>query len=177
MTRALLLPFQGRAPRIPASAFVAPTATVVGDVQLGEEASVWYGTVLRGDVGSIRIGNRTNIQDLCVLHLTAGGPPIVVGDEVTVGHRAILHGATVEDRCLIGMGSILLDGCVIGEESLVGAGSVVLEGTRVPPRCFLAGIPAKVKGPIPAAVHARLKESADGYVRLALSHAAGRDAD
>lgn len=154
--------------------FVAPTATVVGDVVLGEGSSVWYGAVLRGDVGSIRIGQRTNIQDLCVLHLTGGGPPIVLGDEVTVGHRAILHGVTVEDRCLIGMGSILLDGCVIGEETLVAAGSIVLEGTRVPPRSFLAGVPAKVKGPIPDAVHARLRESAEGYVRLAREHAALR---
>jgi carbonic anhydrase/acetyltransferase-like protein (isoleucine patch superfamily) len=154
--------------------FVAPTATVVGDVVLGEGSSVWYGAVIRGDVGSIRIGRRTNIQDLCVLHLTGGGPPIVVGDEVTVGHRAILHGVTVEDRCLIGMGSILLDGCVIGEESLVGAGSIVLEGTRVPPRSFLAGVPAKLKGPIPADLHARLRESAEGYVRLAREHAALR---
>ena len=174
MDRPLLLTFQGHAPGIPASVFVAPTATVVGDVVLGEGSSVWYGAVIRGDVGSIRIGRRTNIQDLCVLHLTGGGPPIVVGDEVTVGHRAILHGVTVEDRCLIGMGSILLDGCVIGEESLVGAGSIVLEGTRVPPRSFLAGVPAKLKGPIPEAVHARLRESAEGYVRLAREHAAIR---
>ncbi len=176
MARPLVLPFQGQAPRIPATAFVAPTATVVGDVVLGEEASVWYGAVIRGDVGSIRIGRRTNIQDQCVLHLTVGGPPLVVGDEVTVGHRAILHGATVENRCLIGMGSVLLDGCVIGEESLVGAGSIVLEGTRVPPRSFLAGVPARVKGPIPPDVHARLLESADGYVRLARAHASARDA-
>jgi len=174
MDRPLLLTFQGHTPTIHPSAFVAPTATVVGDVVLGEASSVWYGAVIRGDVGSIRIGRRTNIQDLCVLHLTGGGPPIVVGDEVTVGHRAILHGVTVEDRCLIGMGSILLDGCVIGEESLVGAGSIVLEGTRVPPRSFLAGVPAKVKGPIPESVHARLRESAEGYVRLAREHAALR---
>ncbi len=172
MTRPLIAPFQGRSPQIPASVFVAPTATVVGDVVLGEEASVWYGTVIRGDVGAIRIGRRSNIQDGCVLHLTGGGPPIVVGAEVTVGHRAILHGATVEDRCLIGMGSVLLDGCVIGEESLVGAGSLVLEGTRVPPRSFIAGVPATIKGPIPPAVHARLRDSADGYVRLAREHGA-----
>ena len=172
MSRPLIAPFLGHAPRIPHSAFVAPTATVVGDVQLGEESSVWYGAVLRGDVGAIRIGRRSNIQDGCILHLTRGGPPIDVGEEVTVGHRVILHGATVGDRCLIGMGSVLLDGCEIGEESLVGAGSVVLEGTRVPPRSFLAGVPARIKGPIPAAVHARLRESAEGYVRLAREHAA-----
>lgn len=171
MTPPLIAAFQGHSPRIPASAFIAPTATVVGDVVLGEESSVWYGTVIRGDVGAIRIGRRTNIQDCCVLHLTKAGAPIEVGDEVTVGHRVILHGATVRDRCLIGMGSILLDGCDIGEESLVGAGSVVLEGTRVPPRSFIAGVPARIKGPIPEAIHARLRESADGYVRLARAHA------
>ena len=176
MSRPLIASFQGHSPRIHASAFVAPTATVVGDVVLGEESSVWYGAVLRGDVGAIRIGERTNIQDGCVLHVTGGGAPLTVGAEVTVGHRAILHGATIEDRCLIGMGSVLLDGCVIGEESLVGAGSIVLEGTRVPPRSFIAGVPAKVKGPIPTPLHARLRESAEGYVRLAREHAALRDA-
>ncbi len=172
MSRPLIAAFQGHSPRVPSSAFIAPTVTVVGDVVLGDESSVWYGTVIRGDVGAIRIGRRTNIQDCCILHLTRGGHPIQVGEEVTVGHRVILHGATVGDRCLVGMGSVLLDGCVIGEESLVGAGSVVLEGTRVPPRSFIAGVPARIKGPIPEAVHARLRESAEGYVRLAREHAA-----
>lgn len=160
------------APKVPESAFVAPTAVVVGDVVLGEHASVWYGSILRGDVGSIRVGPRTNIQDLCVIHTSKGRTGVVVGAEVTVGHRAILHGTTVEDRCLIGMGAILLDGCVIGEESLVAAGSVVGEGLVVPPRSFVAGVPAVVKGPIPSEVHARLRESAEGYVRLAREHAA-----
>lgn len=172
VTRPLIATFQGSSPRIPASVFIAPTATVVGDVVFGEEASVWYGAVIRGDVGAIRIGAKSNIQDGCVLHVTSGGQPLVVGAEVTVGHRVILHGATVEDRCLIGMGSVLLDGCVIGEESLVAAGSIVLESTRVPPRSFVAGVPAKIKGPIPDAAHARLRESAEGYVRLAREHAA-----
>ena len=152
--------------------FVAPTALVVGDVVLGEETSVWYGAVIRGDVGGIRVGARTNIQDHCVLHVTTGLPGLTVGDEVTVGHRAILHGATIRDRCLIGMGAILLDGCDIGEESLVGAGSVVREGTVVPPRSFVAGVPAVVKGPIPAESLARLRASADAYVALAREHAA-----
>jgi gamma-carbonic anhydrase len=171
MGRPLIAALLGHAPHIAPSAFVAPTATVLGDVVLAEECSVWYGSVLRGDVGAIRVGRRSNIQDACILHLTRGGPPVEVGEEVTVGHRVILHGARVEDRCLIGMGSVLLDGCVIGEESLVGAGSVVLEGTRVPPRSFLAGVPARVKGPIPEDVRARLRESAEGYVRLAREHA------
>lgn len=168
----LIAPFRGRSPVVPSSVFVAPTAVVVGDVVLGEGASVWYGTVVRGDVGPIRVGARTNIQDGCVLHVTGGLPGLTVGEEVTIGHRAVLHGATIRDRCLIGMGAILLDGCDIGEESLVGAGSVVREGTVVPPRSFVAGVPAVVKGPIPAEVHARLRASADGYVVLARDHAA-----
>ena len=171
MSRPLIASILGHTPHIPATAFVAPTATVVGDVVLGEESSVWYGAVLRGDVGAIRVGRRSNIQDQSILHLTRGGTPVEVGEEVTVGHRVIVHGARVEDRCLVGMGSVLLDGCVIGEESLVGAGSVVLEGTRVPPRSFIAGVPAKIKGPIPADVLARLRDSAAGYVRLAREHA------
>jgi carbonic anhydrase/acetyltransferase-like protein (isoleucine patch superfamily) len=168
----LIAPFQGRSPAIPASAFVAPTAIVVGDVVLGDASSVWYGSVVRGDVGPIRVGARTNIQDLCVLHVTTGLPGLTIGDEVTVGHRAILHGATIHDRCLIGMGAILLDGCDIGDESLIGAGSVVREGTVVPPRSFAAGVPAVVKGPIPPDLHARLRASAAGYVALAREYAA-----
>lgn len=171
----MIAEYQGRSPLIPASAFVAPTAVLVGDVVLGEEASVWYGAVLRGDVGPIRIGARSNIQDLCVLHTTGGVSEVVIGVEVTVGHRVVVHGAAVEDRCLIGMGSVLLDGCVIGEESLVAAGSVVLEGMRVPPRSFVAGTPARIKGSIPPAIHARLRESAAIYVALAREHAKVRD--
>jgi carbonic anhydrase/acetyltransferase-like protein (isoleucine patch superfamily) len=149
----------------------------VGDVVLGEEASVWYGAVLRGDVGPIRIGARTNIQDGCVLHVTTGLPGLTVGQDATVGHRAVLHGATIGDRCLIGMGAVLLDGCDIGEESLIGAGSVVREGTRIPPRSFAAGVPAVVKGPIPDEIHARLLASAASYVALSREHAAlGHDA-
>ena len=170
----MITSFAGRSPVVPATAFVAPTALVVGDVVLGDEASLWYGVVARGDVGPIRIGARTNIQDLCVLHTTNGRPGLLVGEEVTVGHRVILHGATVGNRCLIGMGSILLDDCEIGEESLVAAGSVVLEATKAPPRSFLAGVPARVKGPIPPAVLARLRASAESYVRLSREHAALR---
>jgi len=163
---------RGRTPVVPASAFVAPTAVVVGDVALGEDASVWYGSVLRGDVGPIRVGARTNIQDQCVLHATGGRTGLTVGVEVTAGHRAILHGARIGDRCLIGMGAIVLDDCEIGEESLVAAGCVVLEGTIVPPRSFVAGVPGVVRGAIPPAIHARLRESARHYVELAREHAA-----
>jgi carbonic anhydrase/acetyltransferase-like protein (isoleucine patch superfamily)/ABC-type branched-subunit amino acid transport system substrate-binding protein len=161
----------GFTPRVPPSAFVAPDAVVLGDVHLGENASVWYGAVLRGDAGPIRVGARTNIQDHCVLHATTGQSSLTIGDEVTVGHRVILHGAVVRDRCLIGMGAILLDDCEIGEESLVAAGAVILGGMRVPPRSFVAGMPARVRGPIPPEAHARLRESADVYVALAREHA------
>lgn len=163
----------GRVPSVPGSVFVAPTAVVVGDVVLGEESSVWYGAVVRGDVAPIRIGARTNIQDQCVLHVTTGGPGLQIGSEVTVGHRAILHAAQVEDRCLIGMGAILLDGCRIGEESLVAAGAVLRPGLRVPPRSFVAGLPARVRGPIPPEMHARLRESAESYIALAREHSGG----
>jgi carbonic anhydrase/acetyltransferase-like protein (isoleucine patch superfamily) len=165
-------PLRGRVPVVPASVFVAPTAVVVGDVVLGEDSSIWYGSVLRGDVGAIRIGARTNIQDGCILHMTGGRSTLTIGDEVTAGHRAILHGATIGDRCLIGMGAIVLDNCEIGEESLVAAGSVVLEGMIVPPRSFVAGVPGVLRGSIPTAIHARLRESALHYVALAREHAA-----
>lgn len=164
-------PVLGFTPRIAPSAFVAPTAVVLGDVQLGEESSIWYGAVVRGDAGPVRVGARTNVQDLCMLHATTGRAGLTIGDEVTVGHRVILHGAVVRDRCLIGMGSILLDDCDIGEESLVAAGAVVLERMKVPPRSFVAGTPARVRGPIPPDVLARLRESADVYVALAREHA------
>lgn len=172
----MIASLENRIPDVPASVFVAPTAVVVGDVVLGDESSVWYGAVLRGDVAPIRVGARTNIQDHCVLHGTTGGPELRVGSEVTVGHRAILHGATIEDRCLIGMGAILLDGCRIGEESLVAAGAVVLAGFSVPPRSFVAGMPATVRGPIPPEAHARLRDAARGYVALAREHAGARAA-
>lgn len=166
-------PVLGLTPRVASSAFVAPGAVVLGDVHLGEDSSVWYGAVLRGDAGPIRVGARTNLQDLCMLHATTGRAGLTIGDEVTVGHRAILHGAVVRDRCLIGMGSILLDDCEIGEESLVAAGAVVLEGMKVPPRSFVAGTPARISGAIPEAMRARLRESAEVYVTLAREHARG----
>ena len=156
---------------MPRSVFVAPTAVVVGDVVLGEDTSVWYGCVIRGDVGPIRVGARTNLQDGCILHVTRGRRPLVVGNDVTAGHRAVLHGATIGDRCLIGMGAIVLDDAEIGEESLIAAGSVVLEGTRVPPRSFVAGVPASVRGPIPDPIRATLLTSAANYVALAREHA------
>lgn len=141
---ALILPFGERSPRVGRDVFVAPNATLIGDVEIADEASIWFGAVLRGDIGSIRIGARTNVQDLACVHLTQGISNTTVGTDVTIGHGAILHGCTVGDRCLIGMGSILLDNCVIGEGSVVAAGSLVTPNTVVPPRSLVRGSPAKV---------------------------------
>lgn len=133
-----------KTPNLDPSAYVAPNAAVLGDVSLGVGSSIWFGAVVRGDANSIRIGDRTNIQDLCVLHVDSKNP-LSIGGDVTVGHRAILHGCTVGDRVLIGMGAILMNGVVIGDDSIVGAGALVTEGTKVPPFSLVLGVPAKVK--------------------------------
>jgi carbonic anhydrase/acetyltransferase-like protein (isoleucine patch superfamily) len=142
---ALILSYGDNAPVLGEGVFVAPTAVVIGDVTLGARASVWYGCVLRGDVHSIKIGADTNVQDCVVMHGTLGEWPVVVGERVSVGHNATLHGCTVEDDCLIGIGARVLDGAVIGAGSLVAAGAVVREGMRVPPKSLVAGVPAVVK--------------------------------
>ena len=142
MERKLMLDVK---PDIHPTAFVAPGAVVLGNVTLGEESSVWYNCVLRGDVHYIRVGKRTNIQDLSLVHGMIDRYPVVIGDDVTVGHSAIVHGCVVEDRCLIGMGAKILNGVVVGESSIVAAGSVVREGTVIPARSLVAGIPARIK--------------------------------
>jgi carbonic anhydrase/acetyltransferase-like protein (isoleucine patch superfamily) len=141
----LILPYKNLEPRIGRGVFIAENATVIGDVWLGDDSSVWFGTVIRGDVFPIRIGARTNIQDNCVLHVTQSTWPTILEDEVTIGHGVIAHGCTVRRGCLIGMGSRLLDGSEIGEDSLVGAGALVTEGMRVPARSLVLGVPAKVR--------------------------------
>lgn len=166
----MIEPFQGKHPKIGADVFVAPTALVIGDVEIANGASVWYGSIVRGDVWGIRIGEYTNIQDLCMCHVTTGGPGLVIGARVTVGHRAILHSCTIEDGCLIGMGAILLDGVTIGTGSIVAAGSVCLKGLRVPPRSLVAGTPAAVKRTLDPAEADRLAHSAEEYHALALAH-------
>lgn len=149
--------------RIHPSAFVAPGAVVIGDVVVGEWASVWYGVVARGDTERITIGARSNVQDNSVLHADPGFL-CTLGTGVTVGHRCIVHGATVEDHCLIGMGAILMNGAVIGTESLVGAGALVPEGKLIPPRSLVLGMPGKVVRTLTDAEVARLHASADHYV-------------
>ena len=147
--------------------FVAGNATVIGDVVLADRASVWFGSVLRADAGRIRIGAESNIQDLSVIHVDSGGFDTLIGAGVTVGHRVVLHGCTVRDFALIGMGSVLLNGCEIGEESIVGAGSLVTVGTKIPPRMLALGSPAKAVRPLKEAELASLRESAAHYVGYA----------
>lgn len=159
--------FQGKAPMLGEGAWVEQSAHVIGDVVLGARASVWFGCVLRGDVGSIRVGDETNLQDLTVVHVTGGKWNTSIGARVTVGHRAVLHGCTVGELCLVGIGAIVMDGADVGRESLIGAGSLVAPGTKVPPRSLAFGSPAKVKRTLTEAELAFLRESAANYVGYA----------
>ncbi|HEY8041082.1 MAG TPA: gamma carbonic anhydrase family protein [Polyangiaceae bacterium] len=163
-----LYDLKGVRPTLGRDVFVADSATVIGDVHLGDESSVWFGAVLRGDYFPIRIGARTNVQDNSVVHITAGQAATTVGDDVTVGHAAIIHGCTVGHRCLIGMGSIVLDGAVVGDESFVAAGSLITPGTVIPPRSFVMGRPGKVVRAVREEDLAWIREAAvlyAGYAR------------
>ena len=160
----LILPYKGMNPRIGERVYIAPNATLVGDVTIGDDSSIWFRTVVRGDVHYIRIGARSNIQDNCVVHVTNGVWPTVIEDDVSIGHGVIAHGCTIRSRCLIGMGARLLDGCVIGEDSLVGAGALVTEGMHVPPRSLVLGFPARVRRELTADEIEKLRESPSNYV-------------
>lgn len=155
----------GVAPQIARTAWVAPGVTLVGQVVLEDGASVWFGSVVRADGDAIRVGRDSNVQDGCVLHADPG-LPLSVGAGVTVGHRAVLHGCTVEDDVLVGMGSVVLNGARIGTGSLVAAGAVVLEGTEVPPGSLVAGVPAKVRRPLTDEERAGIRDNARTYVGL-----------
>ncbi len=161
----MLLSHCGILPRIAASAFVEKSAMVIGDVTIGHESSIWFNVVIRGDVHFIRIGDRTNVQDGVVIHVTRKTHPTVVGDEVTIGHNVTLHGCTIGDRCLVGIGAVILDGAVIGEDSMIAAGSVVSPGTLIPPRTLAMGTPARPKRNLSDQEIRHLKESAENYVR------------
>ncbi len=163
----IILPFAGKTPRIAPTAFVAENATLVGDVEIGDEANLWFGCVLRGDVGPIRVGARTNIQDLCCVHVTGGLSETAIGSDVTVGHGAILHGCVVEDGCLVGMGSVILDNARIGEGSVVGAGSLVTANKIIAPGSLVMGRPGKVIRPVNADEAQLGRLGALGYVELA----------
>lgn len=161
--------FQGFEPALGRDVYVAPSASVLGEVSLGDSSSVWHGAVVRGDCGRISIGAFSNIQDGCVCHTTTGGPELKVGDYVTVGHRAVLHSCEVGDGSLIGMGAIILDGARIGSGCIIAAGSVVLEGVVVPSGSLVAGIPATVRKALDAETAGRLRKQAIEYHDLALS--------
>jgi carbonic anhydrase/acetyltransferase-like protein (isoleucine patch superfamily) len=169
---AIIRPFGGKTPAVHSTAFVAEGAVVLGDVEIGERSSVWFGCVIRGDVNQIRIGARTNIQDLTVVHVTSKTHPTVIGDEVTVGHRVVLHGCTIKDRCLVGIGSVILDGAVVGPESVIGAGALVPPGMVVPPRTLVMGAPAKVKRDLSVEELEALRRSSDNYVEYAARYVA-----
>src|SRR6187402_2749517 len=161
----MLRAFKSVFPSIDPSAYVDPSAQVIGDVHLGPESSVWMNVVIRGDVNRIRIGARTNIQDLTLVHVMRDTNPTTIGDNVTIGHSAVIHGCTIEDRCLIGMGAILLNGCRIGTGSIVAAGTLVPEGMVVPPGSMVMGVPGKVRRVLTPEEDASIKWYADNYVR------------
>jgi carbonic anhydrase/acetyltransferase-like protein (isoleucine patch superfamily) len=159
-------------PRVHPSAYVDESAQIIGDVEIGEASSIWMNVVVRGDVHWIRIGARTNLQDGTIVHVMRGTHPTVVGDEVTVGHAAVLHGCTIEDRCLIGMGAILLNGTHVERESIIAAGTVVTEGTRIPARSLVMGRPGKVRRPITEAEVSSIRAYAERYVGYRLDYMA-----
>jgi carbonic anhydrase/acetyltransferase-like protein (isoleucine patch superfamily) len=160
----MLRAFRSASPRVHPSAYVDQSAQIIGDVEIGEASSIWMNAVVRGDVHWIRIGARSNIQDGSVVHVMRGTHPTTIGDEVTVGHGVVLHGCRVWDRCLIGMGAIVLNGADIGSESIVAAGSIVVEGTVVPPGSLVMGSPARVRRGLSEEERAGIRQYADRYV-------------
>ena len=163
----MIRPYRGVVPTIAASAYIDQSAQVIGDVTVGERSSIWPNVTARGDVNSIRIGDDSNVQDNCVLHCDAGLFPLHIGNHVTIGHLAMLHGCTIEDECLIGIGAIVLNGARIGKGSVVAAGAVVREGTEVPPDSMVMGVPAKVRRQLTDEERVRFRENAKHYVEAA----------
>jgi gamma-carbonic anhydrase len=166
----VLRPYRGQLPRVHASAYIDDSAQVIGDVEVGEESSVWMCVVIRGDVHRIRIGRRSNVQDGTVVHVMKGTHPTTIGDNVTIGHAAVVHGCTIEDQCLIGMGAILLNGAHVGTQSIVAAGALVTEEMKIPPRSLVMGQPARVKRPLTADEIAGIQMYADRYVQYRLDY-------
>ena len=161
----MILEHNGIAPQIDPSVFLAPSACVIGDVQIGEKSSLWFNVLVRGDVNYIRIGKRTNIQDGTVIHVTLKTHPTVIGDDVSIGHSVTLHGCNIQDRCLIGIGAIILDGVEVGESSMVAAGSLLTPGTKIPPRSLVMGSPARVKKELTDAECADFHSIAERYIQ------------
>jgi len=156
--------YKGVLPRLGSDVFVEESAVVIGDVEIGAGSSVWFGAVVRGDVNYIRIGERTNVQDNSTLHVTHHTCPLIIGSDVTIGHAVVLHGCTIADRCLIGMGAVVLDNAEIGADCIVGAGALVTEGTKVPSGSLVLGVPAKVRRPLTDEEVSRIAQSARNYI-------------
>ena len=171
----MIRPFRGIQPQIHPTAFIADNSQVIGDVHVGEQSSIWFGTVVRGDMFYIRIGDRTNVQDNCVLHTRTGEKPTILEDEVTVGHSVTLHGCYVEHGSLIGIGSIVLDDVRVGRQSLVAAGSLISPGTIIPPRSLVMGMPARVKRPLTGEEVAGLAKYWQNYVEYSKSYLTERE--
>jgi carbonic anhydrase/acetyltransferase-like protein (isoleucine patch superfamily) len=168
----IIKPYRGKTPRIDPSAFVAETAVIIGDVEIGPRANIWYGVVIRGDINHVRIGAETNIQENTVVHVDLndrglGDCATIIGDRVTVGHGAILHGCKIGDDCLIGMGATVLSGASVGAGSVVAAGALVREGQQIPERSMVMGMPAEVKRQLPEEAVEKIRASARHYVELA----------
>ena len=166
----VLRPFRATLPRVHPTAYIDDSAQVIGDVEIGEESSVWMCAVVRGDVHSIRIGRRSNLQDGVIVHAMIGSHPTVVGDNVTIGHGAVVHGCTIEQQCLIGIGSIVLNGAHVGAGSIVAAGTLLIENMRVPPKSLVMGSPGKVKRLLTHAETAEILAYADRYVGYRLGY-------
>jgi carbonic anhydrase/acetyltransferase-like protein (isoleucine patch superfamily) len=163
---ALILPVEGKNPIIPQDCFLAPNATVVGDVEMGNLCSVWFNAVIRGDVNSIKMGNKVNVQDGACIHATYQKTKVNIGNNVSIGHNAIVHGCTIDDNVLVGMGAIVMDNVHIGSNTIIAAGAVVLEGTQVPSGCIFAGVPAKkVKDIEMLHIEGEINRIAENYIK------------
>lgn len=167
---AIIKPYRGKYPKIHPSAFIAENAVIIGDVEIGQDSSVWYNVVIRGDVNFIRIGKRTNIQDGTIIHVDHKRYPTIIGDNVTIGHNVMVHACTIEDFCLIGMSSTVMDGVVVGRQSIVGAGALVTPNKSIEPNSLWAGIPAKFVRKLTEEELSWLEKSADNYVKYKNSY-------
>ena len=176
MTGPLILPFGGKTPKIHDTAFIAPGAVIIGDVEIGPQASIWYNVVVRADINAIRIGARSNVQDGSVIHVESdygdGGHPAIIGDDVLIGHMAIVHGCTLLDRAFVGMGAIVMDGCVIEGDAMLAAGAMLTPGKRLPSRQLWSGRPAKYMRDLTDEAIAGMQRGVTGYVHEGQLHAA-----
>jgi gamma-carbonic anhydrase len=166
----MLLPFKNKTPQVDSSTYIVHSAIVIGDVEIGSESSVWFNAVIRGDVNFIRIGKRTNIQDGCVLHVARKTFPLIIGNEVTIGHNVTLHACNISSRCLIGMGATVMDGSKIGEDCIIGAGTLITPNTVIPSGSMVVGAPGKVKRKLKDNEILSIRDSADHYVGDILSY-------